>query len=159
MIQTSRDGDNSGRVRTHEKNWGETVPPIGHNNTKHLLCPIRSRHLFEFLKIVRWESVPRCSFARSWGNFRPAFSPDPTNCPWVSEDGEAVSRHQMKHREESWKLRRAGEYFWRTSLCWMLDITSQPNDFRGRNYGCKNEQFFSWFPNTHKTLTFFCIFF
>ena len=102
MIQTSRDGDNSGRVRTHEKNWGETVPPIGHNNTKHLLCPIRSRHLFEFLKIVRWESVPRCSFARSWGNFRPAFSPDPTNCPWVSEDGEAMSCHQMKHREESW---------------------------------------------------------
>ena len=40
--------------------------PIGHNNTKLFLCPIRSRHLLEFLEIVRWESVPRGSFARTW---------------------------------------------------------------------------------------------
>ena len=60
--------------------------PIGHNNTKHFLCPIRSRHPLEFLEMVRWESVPRGSFARN-ENFRPAFSPDPTDCPWVSEDG------------------------------------------------------------------------
>ena len=40
--------------------------PIGHNNTKHFLCPIRSRHPLEFLEIVRWESVPRGSFARTW---------------------------------------------------------------------------------------------
>ena len=40
--------------------------PIGHNNTKHFLCPIRSRHLLEFLEMVRWESVPRGSFARTW---------------------------------------------------------------------------------------------
>ena len=40
--------------------------PIGHNNTKHFLCPIRSRHPLEFLEIVRWESVPRGSFARIW---------------------------------------------------------------------------------------------
>ena len=59
--------------------------PIGHNNTKHFLCPIRSRHPLEFLEMVRWESVPRGSFARN-ENFRPAFSPDPTDCPWVSED-------------------------------------------------------------------------
>ena len=26
---------------------------IGHNNTKHFLCPIRSRHALEFLEIVR----------------------------------------------------------------------------------------------------------
>ena len=37
--------------------------PIGHNNTKHFLCPIRSRHLLEFLEMVRWESVPRGSSA------------------------------------------------------------------------------------------------
>ena len=40
--------------------------PIGHNNTKHFLCPIRSRHLLEFLEIVRWESVSRISSALTW---------------------------------------------------------------------------------------------
>ena len=40
--------------------------PIGHNNTKHFLCPIRSRHPLEFLEIARWESVPRGSFAHTW---------------------------------------------------------------------------------------------
>ena len=40
--------------------------PIGHNNTKHFLCPIRSRHPLEFSEIARWESVPRGFFARTW---------------------------------------------------------------------------------------------
>ena len=52
MIQTSRDRDNSGRVRTPEKNSGETV---GHNNAKHFLCPISSQHSLEFLKIIFFE--------------------------------------------------------------------------------------------------------
>ena len=26
--------------------------PIGHNDTKHFLCPIRSKHSLEFLEIV-----------------------------------------------------------------------------------------------------------
>ena len=51
--------------------------PIGHNNTKHFLCPIRSRHPLEFLEIVRWESVPRGSFARtSKLSSRPFSRPD-----------------------------------------------------------------------------------
>ena len=33
---------------------------------KAFLCPIRSRHPPEFLEIVRWESLPRGSFAGSW---------------------------------------------------------------------------------------------
>ena len=33
---------------------------------KHFLCPIRSRHPLGFLGIVRWESVPRGSFVRTW---------------------------------------------------------------------------------------------
>ena len=40
--------------------------PIGHNNTKHFWCPIRSRHPLECLEIVRWESVPRGAFAPTW---------------------------------------------------------------------------------------------
>ena len=66
MSQTSRDRDNSRRVRTHEKNSGGNCSPIGRNITKHFLFPIRSRHLLEFLEIVWWESVPRGSFARTW---------------------------------------------------------------------------------------------
>ena len=30
-------------------------------------------------------------------NFRPAFSPDPTDCPWVSEDGEAIVAFQERN--------------------------------------------------------------
>ena len=73
MSQTRRDWNNSHRVRTHERNsdW------IGHNNTKHFLCPIRSRHPLEFLEISRWESVPRGSFARTWKlSSRPFSRPD-----------------------------------------------------------------------------------
>ena len=47
--------------RTH---WQRNCSPIGPNNTKHFLWPIRSRHPLQFLQIVRWESVPRGSFAR-----------------------------------------------------------------------------------------------
>ena len=33
-----------------------------------------------------------------------------------------------------------------------LILRLEQNDFRRRNQGCKNEQFFIWFPNTHWTL-------
>ena len=73
MSQRSRDRDNSRRVRTQEKLFAD----IGHNNTKHFLCPLRSRHPFEFLEIARWELVPRGSFARTWKlSFRPFSRPD-----------------------------------------------------------------------------------
>ena len=32
---------------------------------------------------------------------------------------DAVFHHQMKHREESWKTRRAAKYFWRISRCFI----------------------------------------
>ena len=51
--------------------------PIGHNNTKHFLCPVGSRHLFEFLEIARWKSVRRGSFTRTWKlSSRPFSRPD-----------------------------------------------------------------------------------
>ena len=40
--------------------------PIGHNNTMHFLCPIRSQYLLDCLEMVRWESVPRGSSASVW---------------------------------------------------------------------------------------------
>ena len=71
--ETSRDWDNSRCVRTHELRRNCSL--IGHNNTKHFLCPIRSRHPLEFLKIARWESVPRGSFARTCKLSSRLFSP------------------------------------------------------------------------------------
>ena len=40
--------------------------PIGHNHTKHVLCPIRSQYSLDRLEMVPWESVPRGSSARAW---------------------------------------------------------------------------------------------
>ena len=59
--------------------------PIGHNNTKHFLCPIRSQHSLDRLEMVRWESVPRGFSACAWKLSSRLFS-RPTDCPWVSED-------------------------------------------------------------------------
>ena len=44
--------------------------PIGHYNTKHFLCPIRSQHSLDLLEMVRLESVPRgfsaCDVSTLW---------------------------------------------------------------------------------------------
>ena len=53
-------------VYEHTKRTQEMCSPIGHNNTMHFLCPIRSQHPLEFSEMVRWESVPRGSFALTW---------------------------------------------------------------------------------------------
>ena len=54
-------------VYEHTKRTQEMCLPIGHNNTEHFLCPIRSRHLLiEFLEMVPWESVPRGSSTCAW---------------------------------------------------------------------------------------------
>ena len=67
MSRTSRDRVNSRRVRTHEKDSGDAVrSPIGHNNTKHFLCPIRSQHSLDRLETVRWEWAPRRFSAFAW---------------------------------------------------------------------------------------------
>ena len=51
--------------------------PIGQNNTKHLLCPIRRRHPLEFLEIARWESVPTGSFTRLTRTWKRSSRPFP----------------------------------------------------------------------------------
>ena len=53
-------------VYEHTKRTQKMCSPIGHNNTKHFFCPIRSRHRFEFLEMVRWESVPRGFSPLTW---------------------------------------------------------------------------------------------
>ena len=53
-------------VYEHKKRTQEMCFPIGHNHTKHFLCPIRSWYPLEFLEMVWWESVPRGSSAHTW---------------------------------------------------------------------------------------------
>ena len=49
---------------------------IGHKKCFVLLCPIGEQFLLNSFR----------EFLRVLENFRPAFSPYPTDCPWVSED-------------------------------------------------------------------------
>ena len=83
MSQTSRDRVNSELtpITNSRKELRRSCSPIGHNNTKHFL----SQHSLDRLEMVRWESVPT-GFPACAENFRRAFSPGPTDGPWVSED-------------------------------------------------------------------------
>ena len=60
-------------VYDSRKELRRNYSPIGHNNTRHFLCPIRSRHSLKVLEIARWESVPRGSFASTWKLSSPLF--------------------------------------------------------------------------------------
>ena len=66
MSQKSRDRVSSRSCTNSRKELKRCCSPIGHNNTKHFLCPIRSQHSFDHLEMVWWESVPRGSSACAW---------------------------------------------------------------------------------------------
>ena len=85
MSQTSRDRDNSRRVRTHEKNSGETVRRLG-TIIQSIFCAQSGASIR--LNFWKWsgESLYPGALPPLLENFRCAFSPDPTDCPWVSED-------------------------------------------------------------------------
>ena len=70
--QTSRDRVNSRRVRTHEKNSGVAVRRLG--------------TIIQSLNVWKWSGESRYSgaFPLVLENFRRAFSPGPTNHPWVA---------------------------------------------------------------------------
>ena len=74
-------------VFEHTKRTQEMCSAIGHNNTKHFLCPIRSRHW-------KWSGESRYpgAFSLVLEIFGRAFRSDPTDCPWVSEDGVSANR-------------------------------------------------------------------
>ena len=86
MSQTSRDRDNSRRVRTHEKNPGETVRRLG-TIIQSIFCAQSGAGIR--LNFWKWLGESRYPSALSpvLENFRPALSHDPTDCPWVSEEG------------------------------------------------------------------------
>ena len=76
---------------------------------------------------------------------------------------ETVFYQQMKHWEESWKYDALRNIFDKLKRLFHLVMKHcvecsillfKQNDFRKRNEGCKNEQFFIWFPNTHISFVF-----
>ena len=72
-----------------------------------------------------------------WGSFAPlfcpAFSPDPTDCPWVSEDGEA---------REVWSLFMQRN-FQRMQWIWILHFSSQ-NVGNSISVPCKKRFLLTW---------------
>ena len=85
MSQTSRDRVNSRRVRTHEENSGETVRWLG-TMIQNSLCAQSGASI----RLTHWkwsgESRYPGAFPPVLKKFRRAFSPVPTDRPWVSED-------------------------------------------------------------------------
>ena len=80
--------DNSRRVRTQEKISGETA--------RRLAITICRLGIFcaqsgAGIRLNFWKQFGESRYPGDLSpvleTFRPAFSPDPTHCPWVSEDG------------------------------------------------------------------------
>ena len=59
-------------VHEPDKPWSRQKPSCTNTRkelrrcVRRFLCPIRNRHLLEFLEMVRWESVTTGSFALTW---------------------------------------------------------------------------------------------
>ena len=95
MSQTSRDRVNSHRVRTHEKNSGDAVRRLG--------IIIQSIFFAQSgasirLTVWKWSGESRYpgAFPPVLEKFRRAFSPGPTDLPWVSED--VLSQAQVSEK-------------------------------------------------------------
>ena len=85
MTQTSRDRVNSRCVRTHEENSGETVRWLG-TMIQNILCAQSGASI----RLTHWkwsgESRYPGAFPPVLKKFHRAFSPFPTDRPWVSKD-------------------------------------------------------------------------
>ena len=89
--------------------------PIGYNNTYHFLFSVRNQHSLCRLEMVRWESVPR-AFPPVLENVCRAFSPGPTDRPWVSEDELQFACNPRVIRalraRQDYKLASLSENYW-----------------------------------------------
>ena len=85
MNQTSRDRVNSCRVRTHENNSGDAVRRLS-LIIQSIFCAQSGDSIR--LTVWKWSGESRYpgAFPPVLENFRGAFSPGPTDSPWVSED-------------------------------------------------------------------------
>ena len=77
---------NSLRVWIHEKNSGDAVRRLG-TMIQRISCAQSGASIR--LTVWKWSGESRYpgAFPPVLENFRRAFSPGPTDCPWVSEDG------------------------------------------------------------------------
>ena len=81
-------------------------------------------------------------FCAGWGGgVRPQYSPLKFRKWWL----DTGFHHQMKHWEESWKYDGQRSTFDQLRVEYLILLLKQ-DDFRRRNYGCKNELFFIWCP-------------
>ena len=89
MSKTSRNRGNNRRVRTQEKNPGDAVRRLG-TIIPSIFCAQSGASIR--LTVWKWSGVSRYlgAFPPVLENFRRAFSPCPTDCPWVSEHGKAT---------------------------------------------------------------------
>ena len=86
MSQTSRDRVKSRRVRTHENNSGDAVRRLG-KIIQSIFCAQSGASIR--MTVWKWSGESRHTgvFPSVPENFCRAFSPGPTDRPWVSEDG------------------------------------------------------------------------
>ena len=104
MSQTSRDRVS---VRTHEKNSGDTVRRLG-TIIQSIFCAQSGASI----RLTVWKRSGEGRYPGAFPpvleNFRRAFSPGPTYCPWVSEDGtvSALNNNYSGH------IKRAMQLFW-----------------------------------------------
>ena len=89
MNQTSRDRVNSRHVRTHEKNSGDAVRRLG-TIIQRIICAQSGAKY----------SLDPGALPPMLENFRRAFSPRPTDCPWVSEDDKMTTQGLSEGRIE-----------------------------------------------------------
>ena len=91
VSQTCRDQVNSRHVRTHKKNSGDAVPLLG-TIIQSSFCAQSEASIR--LTVWKWSCESRYPGALPpvRENFRRAFSPGPTDCPWVSEDAKSEEK-------------------------------------------------------------------
>ena len=90
-------GGGGGRVyiRTHEKNSGKTVRRLG-TIIQSIFCAQSGAGI----RLNFWKEFDESRYPGALSpvleNVRPAFSPDPTDCPWVSKDGVCTKEKGIK---------------------------------------------------------------
>ena len=85
--------DNSRRVRTHEKNSGETVRRLG-TIIQSIFCAQPGAGI----RLNFWKQFGKSRYLGALSpvleNFRPVFSPNLTDYPWVSEDDQRRTKQK-----------------------------------------------------------------
>ena len=106
MTQTSRDRDNSRRVRTHEKNSGEAVRRLG-TIIQSIFCAQSGAGIR--LNFWKWSGESRYPGALSpvLKNFRPPYSPEGT-----TRSGIASVQTSLLARAHDKKKKKETPAFW-----------------------------------------------